>query len=50
MCDAILTLCDDVTIVFIQISRKKDESETQKAGFMSAVIGCYLKINQQTFQ
>lgn len=28
--DAILTLCDDVTIVFSQISRKKDESEIQK--------------------
>lgn len=28
--DAILTLCDDVTIVFSQINRKKDESETQK--------------------
>lgn len=25
--DAILTLCDDVTIVFSQINRKKDESE-----------------------
>lgn len=30
VCDAILTLCDDVTIVFSQISRKKYESETQK--------------------
>lgn len=28
--DVILTLCDDVTIVFSQINRKKDESETQK--------------------
>lgn len=50
VCDAILTLCDDVTIVFSQISRKKDESETQKQAFMPAVIGCCLKINQQTFQ
>ncbi len=50
VCDAILTLSENVTIIFSQISRKEGCVRDSEAGFMPAVIGCYLKINQQTFQ